>query len=511
MATDNRLHALDAVRAFALFLGVVFHAGFSFIPGMIPGIWAIVDTSPSTSLSVTLFTAHIFRMSLFFFIAGFFARALVQRGGAPAFWTNRFKRILLPLIAGWIVVFPAIAVVWIWGLTKTFGSTLPPPPAEMPPSPPGAFPLTHLWFLYYLLVLYAAVLLGRAIVLALDRNGSIRRATDSMVRGLVQTGAAAVVVALPATLGLYFRADWIAWFGIPTPDRSVIPELASLAAYGTALAIGWLIHRQVDLLAAWARQWPFHLTGALTGTVACLWMTGVTPTLAPAAPGGEKLAVAFCYSVAIWCWSFALLGLATRFLSHANSSIRYAADASYWIYIVHLPVVVALQVAVGHLPWDWTIKFPLILIASLVVLFASYRYLVRSTFIGQMLNGRRYPRAEPTQECSTATAIMAVRRRDPRVHPRHRPAPPPCRPPARRPRTSRRLPASTSDMATRLRSQASILMSGGGSCSRCSDPTARESPRQFRYGLDCSSPTRVQCGCSAALRSTSRAAAMSAS
>ena len=98
MPSHDRLHALDAVRAFALLLGVVFHAGFSFIPGMIPGLWAIVDNSPSTTLSTGLFAAHIFRMSLFFFVAGFFARLLYMRGGARGFWANRAKRILGPLV-----------------------------------------------------------------------------------------------------------------------------------------------------------------------------------------------------------------------------------------------------------------------------------------------------------------------------------------------------------------------------------------------------------------------------
>ena len=84
-ATTERLHALDAIRAFALLLGVVFHAGFSFIPGIAPGMWAIVDTSPSRSLAVLLFTSHIFRMTLFFFIAGFFAHMAFHRKGARGF------------------------------------------------------------------------------------------------------------------------------------------------------------------------------------------------------------------------------------------------------------------------------------------------------------------------------------------------------------------------------------------------------------------------------------------
>ena len=153
MSSRDRLHALDAVRACALLLGVVFHAGFSFLPGLVPGIWAMTDNSPSTSIAILLFVSHVFRMSLFFFIAGFFARMLYLRGGARGFWVNRAKRILVPFVAGWVVVFPLIAAVWYWGLTVTFGGAIPAPPANMPAPPRAAFPLTHLWFLYYLLAL----------------------------------------------------------------------------------------------------------------------------------------------------------------------------------------------------------------------------------------------------------------------------------------------------------------------------------------------------------------------
>ena len=396
MSTSDRLHALDAVRAFALLLGVAFHAGFSFLPGLPPGIWAINDSSPSTAIAVFLFVAHIFRMSLFFFVAGFFARMLYQRGGARGFWTNRLKRILLPLIAGWVVIFPALAVVWIWGLTKTFGGTLPQAPANLPPAPPLAFPLTHLWFLYYLLVLYVALLLGRRLLLAIDRRGWLRRTADTTVSLAVRSAGAAVALALPLTLALYFRATWFAWFGVPTPDQSLLPEVASFVGFGTAMAFGWLVHRQRDLLEVWARQWPLHAAGATIATAACLWMVGPTPAFVPAAPGLTKLALAFSYSTAIWCWCFAAIGLAMRVLSGESPRIRYIADASYWIYLVHLPIVAALQVGVGHLPLHWSLKFPLILVASFALLFASYRYLVRSTFIGQFLNGRRYPRTVAT-------------------------------------------------------------------------------------------------------------------
>jgi hypothetical protein len=52
---------------------------------------------------------------------------------------------------------------------------------------------------------------------------------------------------------------------------------------------------------------------------------------------------------------------------------------------------VALQVALAYVPLPWEVKDPLILVVALPVLFASYHWLVRSTFIGRQLNGRTYP------------------------------------------------------------------------------------------------------------------------
>ena len=61
----------------------------SFLPGLPPGIWSMVDNSPSPFLSDAGFVTHIFRMSLFFFIAGFFGRLLYHKLGTRGFWANR--------------------------------------------------------------------------------------------------------------------------------------------------------------------------------------------------------------------------------------------------------------------------------------------------------------------------------------------------------------------------------------------------------------------------------------
>ena len=95
MTAQDRLHALDAVRAFALLAGIVLHATMSFFLS-IPAH----DVSQSDTLANTFFVIHTFRMTTFFVVAGLFARLLLERRGTRGFIADRAKRILGPR-PGW--------------------------------------------------------------------------------------------------------------------------------------------------------------------------------------------------------------------------------------------------------------------------------------------------------------------------------------------------------------------------------------------------------------------------
>jgi len=398
-STDQRLHALDAVRGFALLLGVAFHAALSFMPGWPPGIWAMNDNSPSQFLSDAAFVTHIFRMSLFFFIAGYFGRLLYQKLGASAFWANRGKRIAIPLIAGWVVLFPLISYIWITGITKVFGGTLPTMP-EMPKTP-GAFPLTHLWFLYQLLLTYAAFLAVRALVVRLDPAQKLRNVVDRAVAFSIRSMTGMFVLGLPLAAALMSLGFWFYWQGIPTPDQSLIPQVPASVGFGTAFIFGWLVNRSSNALAAIAQRWFQHLVIAIVATGWLLHTMHATPM---AQPGLTKTLYALVFGVAVWGWVLGLTGAALRFLYGFSPTRRYIADASYWIYLMHLPVVAAFQVWVGHWPLHWGVKYPFILVSSFAILFVSYHYLVRPTFIGQLLNGRKHPRRRATMDSPPSPA-----------------------------------------------------------------------------------------------------------
>ena len=389
---QERLHALDAVRGYALMLGIVFHACLSFLPTP-PGMpmWIVMDNSRSVALSALFLVLHIFRMTTFFVVAGFFAHMSLHKKGTGGFIRDRLKRIALPLVVGWPILFAAIIAVSIWGaMVMAHGGPLPKPPAY-----PGfpAFPLTHLWFLWVLLLLYAGTLLIRGVVAVVDRGGHIRAAADAVVRALVSSPLGFVVLAAPTALTFILTPAWIQQMGIMTPDSSLVPNAAAAIGYSTAFGFGFLLHRQTGLLEVWRRRWALNLVLAAGFITVCLAITGVVPLLAPAPHDATTAVYAVSYAFAIWTGSFAFIGLALRFLSGHSPARRYVADASYWMYLVHVPVVMALQVALSQLPWPWFVKFPLILAITFPLLFASYHLFVRFSFIGAILNGRRESRS----------------------------------------------------------------------------------------------------------------------
>jgi ABC-type multidrug transport system ATPase subunit/peptidoglycan/LPS O-acetylase OafA/YrhL len=399
-APDQRLHALDAVRGFALLLGVAFHASLSFMPGWPPGIWSMIDNSPSQFLSDAGFVSHIFRMSLFFFIAGFFGRLLYHKLGARGFWSNRAKRIVVPMIVGWVILVPTIFFVWNLGMTKIFGGTPQAPPAP----PPGWFPLTHLWFLYELLLLYVAVIALRALVVRFDSAQKLRSLLDTLVVNSIRMRIAVFTLGIPLAGALMTLPFWFYWQGIPTPDQSLIPQVPATVGFGTAFIFGWLVHRSSAALDAITRGWFVHL---VLGIVATGWLLHTMHATPLAQPGLTKTLFALVFGVAVWGWVFGLTGAALRFLSNYSAVRRYIADASYWIYLAHLPVVALLAVWVGHWPVHWGIKYPFILVTSFAVLFLSYHFLVRPTVIGQLLNGRKYPLRKPAPQPAVSPVTVA--------------------------------------------------------------------------------------------------------
>ncbi len=376
-----RWHDLDAVRALALLLGVALHATMSFLT---PRIWIVDDSHHAQGLGVVFFVIHMFRMVTFFALAGFFARMGVQKRGAGGFIGNRLIHVGVPLVGFWPLILTAIIATAIIANPAVPGAPASPPPALSV----ATFPLTHLWFLYVLLGLYAGAMIIKLVGDVLHIGGVFGRAVDAVMGLLVRTDLAIAVLALPVGLVFFGNDKWLMWFGVMTPDTGLVPNTMAIAAYVTAFAFGWYLHRSPQWLDHFAKRWLLNAGSAVAFTAVCLYLAGSNPAISPVA-GRDHVLYIFAYTLGAWSWVLTLIGAAHRFLHRENPALRYLADASYWIYIVHLPILMGFQVIVRTLDWPAEAKFALVLLSTVALVLLSYQLLVRYSFIGAILNGRR--------------------------------------------------------------------------------------------------------------------------
>jgi peptidoglycan/LPS O-acetylase OafA/YrhL len=189
-----------------------------------------------------------------------------------------------------------------------------------------------------------------------------------------------------------FRFLWLVplsmipqWFmGIAAPhlgpDTSLglLPLPHVLAYYAVFFGFGALYYDAGDDSMRVARGWWLYL---LIGFGVLLWIALSTYQY-PLVNGLIQVLYA-------WCVSFGMMGLFHAVCRKESPTMRYLSDASYWMYVIHLPLIVVLQALIRD--WDMNpfVKFLLVNIVGTLILVASYQLLVRHTLIGVLLNGSR--------------------------------------------------------------------------------------------------------------------------
>ena len=103
--------------------------------------------------------------------------------------------------------------------------------------------------------------------------------------------------------------------------------------------------------------------------------------------------LAVCAAGTAWAWVYGLMGLGVARLSTRRAWVRYLGDASYWMYVMHLPLLVGIGALLTHTPWPAELKLLVTIGATSALLLLTYDLFVRSTWIGAWLNRRRRPRA----------------------------------------------------------------------------------------------------------------------
>lgn len=362
-----RLHSLDALRAGALLLGIVLHGLMAFLPG---DLWLVNDVRDATWPLVPIGVIHMFRMALFMAIAGYFSRRSIERHGVRQHLRGRVLRVLLPLFVFWPVAIVPLAFISVVDASRR-GVPVPPPPS-------AGFQTGHLWFLWVLfqtvVVVVAARWIGQRLLGAQRCASGARR-----VSRLLTAPGGVLLAAVPYAVTMLVQNSPT---GMLAPAGLEIDPVA-LFGFGSAFVVGWLLAADPDALERLGRLWPAHLAGAAVASVVVavtVWVPLPLPVVAVAQGLGG------------WCWVFGLIGLGVRHLTRERPWVRYLADAAFWMYLMHMVVVLGFGELVAGLDWPIPVKIAVTWVPSVAVLLVTYDLFVRSTWLGAWLGGRRYPR-----------------------------------------------------------------------------------------------------------------------
>ncbi|MGP9682269.1 MULTISPECIES: acyltransferase family protein [unclassified Brachybacterium] len=400
-----RLHHLDALRGGALLLGVLLHALMPFLPG---GFWLVDDVHESGLALAAVGVIHLFRMVLFMMLAGYFGHMVLHRRGAGSYVRDRLLRIGLPLpTLGPILFVLMVGALVLNGVVRDLGPVSAPPADPVAPTGFLALPTMHLWFLLLLVEIALVVVAVRAVlvrVLGADRAGRL----SGRISDLLASRAGLLVVAVPYGVGLIVQGDGIASI---TEPFTLVPVAGASIAYGGAFVAGWFLRSRPGALARVERRWVLHLV-----------IAGVLTPVALLLPPTLPVVVAIAGALAGWAWVFGLLGLCARLVRREIPWVRYLADSSYWVYLLHFPLLLLAAVPLADLGLPVLVKLVLSLGVVMTVLLLSYDLLVRPTWIGRWLNGHRRPSALLARRRETAQPFTppAAAKPLPRLRPRNR-------------------------------------------------------------------------------------------
>ena len=401
---DRRYFGLDALRGGMMMLGIVLHAAMLYLAAPPPTMLIPTDRNNGYVFDLIFTFIHSFRMPTFFVLAGFFASLLIEKRGLWGTYRNRASRILAPLVAGIVTILPLTGLfLFDFMLSARFGThDLIPDRAAMRALgqemaakgvPVGEPSLGHLWFLYYLCFFYLLIPACLFVV---------RRSVRFEVRLRRWLNSPFLLVAF----ALYTAATLWPFHGGQVHEGFIHfkPHLPSLIYYGSFFVLGYVFHHYRDFLQALARNvsawavlaailfplamYASHLDNGVRGASFALHL-------------GAVLANGLC----TWTLIYLFVGSALRFFDWDSPWILYVSQSSYWVFLVHMPLVCFAGWWLVQFDFPSALKFLLVCGFTALASLLTFHYWVQRTWMSDFLHGRRFDLNWPWLEPSVARSL----------------------------------------------------------------------------------------------------------
>ena len=99
------------------------------------------------------------------------------------------------------------------------------------------------------------------------------------------------------------------------------------------------------------------------------------------------IAIAEAYTATYMTLYCLLIG--KKFLNKQNKIFRFISDSSYWIYIIHIPVLFYIQFLLLDIGLNMWLEFIISVVATMLIGVLTYVISVQWTPLGTLLNGKK--------------------------------------------------------------------------------------------------------------------------
>lgn len=366
-----RLHYIDNLRWISILMLFPFHTAFIFCAGW----YGYYVTSPNSSTAAHCLTVAVepWIMPLLFCIAGLSTNFALQERTVRGYLRERVMRLLVPLLAGLVLICPLIAYFALkfhTGYTGTFAGAFMHFFSSVGTLPytnglSGDFSVDHLWFILFLFLFSLAI---PALIL--------------LSRRFPPCHVCAGNLGLPG-LVLLFVPLWL--LNLTGPQVTGY----TLLSYFALFLVGYSLLSKEAIQVRLEEHWALLLTLWVVLTVGVMWTGGILLGYDSVFWGSSALFV-----LTGWIGVLALMGAGRHLFDYRNSFADYMSAASYPVYILHQAVLVAVAYGILMLKISPALQYAAIVMISILLTFTCYEVLKKVPGI-RLLFGIAGPRKKP--------------------------------------------------------------------------------------------------------------------
>lgn len=359
----NRLFFIDWLRVIALGILWVYHTGLVFNGVM---NFSIMNSESIPGLYDVLYFFHEWRLGLLFFVSGVGTYFAIKKYGS-GFIKERVRRILIPLIFGVLIIVPPQIYIeriyngfyydsYLQFYLQSFGKGF---------YPYGDISWQHLWFLAYLF-LYSAIVILTYSFFAKIKILLYKITPLLMIIPLIVSEA----LLKPYSLGV----------------QNIVQDMAMFVSYFLIYCCGILFCSNISIFEKIQQQKHICLIAAIVLTI----LTYLLPLILKVAYGIYNLDYyidSFIHSAHRWFCILAIVGYAIKYLNKENRFISATNPAVLPLYILHQTMIIVIGYPVIQWQMNPWLKFLIIVVVTLGMSYILTFFFIRRVKLLRKLFG----------------------------------------------------------------------------------------------------------------------------